>query len=169
MADVKSTTTNLGLVKYTRGHPVRDVDLGDNMDLIDAAYQRSGRAISATYDFAVDGGAISDIGLGVFLPDNAIVTRAWYEVITTLESAGADGATIAITIPTDDVAGIVAATAISAGGNVWDAGLHEAIQDGTAAAMSVKTTAVRELTVTIGAQIVSAGKFILFAEYVVSA
>lgn len=137
------------------------------MDLIDDALGSS-RFMKATYDYAVDGGAISDIGLGVSLPDNAIITRAWYEVITTLESAGTDGATIAITIPTDDVAGIVAATAISAGGNVWDAGLHEAIQDGTAAAMSEKTTAERELTVTIGAQIVSAGKFVLFVEYVIS-
>lgn len=34
---VKSTTTNLGLTKFSRGHPVNDVDLGDNMDLIDAA------------------------------------------------------------------------------------------------------------------------------------
>lgn len=39
MADVKSTTDNLGLVKYTRGHPVKDIALGENMELIDAAYQ----------------------------------------------------------------------------------------------------------------------------------
>jgi len=126
------------------------------------------RVARATYDFAVNGGAISVIGLGVSLPDNAIVTRAWYEVITTFESAGADAATISISIPTDDVDGIVAAIAISDGTDVWDAGLHEAIQDGTAAAMSVKTTAAREISVEIAVQIVSAGKFILFAEYVVS-
>ena len=36
---VKSTTTNLGLIKYSRGHSVRDTDLAINMDLIDAAYQ----------------------------------------------------------------------------------------------------------------------------------
>lgn len=39
MADVRSTTTNLGLVKFTRGHPVRDIVIGSNMELIDAAYQ----------------------------------------------------------------------------------------------------------------------------------
>jgi len=32
-----STTTNLGLSKNSRGHPVRDDDIADNMDLIDAA------------------------------------------------------------------------------------------------------------------------------------
>ena len=125
------------------------------------------RIARATYDFAVDGGATSSIGMGVTLPDNAIVTRAWYEVISTLTSSG-DSATIALTIPTDDVAGIVAATAIDAGGDVWDAGYHEAIQDGTAAAFSVKTTAARELTVTIAVEAVTAGAFVLFCEYVVS-
>ncbi|MHC1599550.1 MAG: hypothetical protein ACXQS5_01830 [Candidatus Methanospirareceae archaeon] len=39
MTDVKSTTTNLGLIKYSRGHPVRDVDIATNMDVVDAAYQ----------------------------------------------------------------------------------------------------------------------------------
>ncbi len=124
------------------------------------------RIARATYDFDVDGGAIGDIALGVTLPDNAIVTRAWYEVITTLVS-GTDAATIALSIPVDDVAGIVAATAISAATD-WDAGLHEAIQDGTAAAMSEKTTAARELTATIAVEDVTAGKFVLFAEYSVS-
>jgi len=36
---VKSTTDNLGLIKYSRGHSVRDTDLALNMDTIDAAYQ----------------------------------------------------------------------------------------------------------------------------------
>jgi|GEM_PF-3104290 len=36
---VKSTTDNLGLIKYSRGHSVRDTDLATNMDAIDAAYQ----------------------------------------------------------------------------------------------------------------------------------
>lgn len=125
------------------------------------------RIARATYDFAEHGGAVSTIGLGVTLPDNAIITRAWYEVITTLTSAG-DLATVSIDIPVNDVAGIVAAIAINAGANPWDAGLHEAIQDGTAANFSTKTTAARELSITIGVEAVTAGKFILFAEYKVS-
>lgn len=35
----RSTTTNLGLIKFSRGHSVRDIDLGRNMDVIDVAYQ----------------------------------------------------------------------------------------------------------------------------------
>ena len=41
--------------------------------------------------------------------------------------------------------------------------------DGTAANFSTKTTAARELSMTIAVEAVTAGKFILFAEYVVSA
>lgn len=123
----------------------------------------------ATYDFSVHGGAISTIGLGVTLPDNAIITRSWYEVITTLTSTtGPDDATVAIGLPTDDVGGIVAAIAINDVGNPWDAGLHEGIQDGTVAAFSVKTTAAREISVDIAVDPVTAGKFIVFCEYVVT-
>ena len=51
---------------------------------------------------------------GVFIPDNAIVTNAFYEVNTTFTSDATDAGTIAISIEgADDV---VAAIAISAGG-----------------------------------------------------
>lgn len=119
----------------------------------------------ATYDFSVDGGAISTIDLGVNLPDNAVVTRAFYYVETTLTSA-TDAATIALGYPTDDAAGLLAAVAISAATD-WDAGWHECIQDGTAANFSEITTAARALSATIAVEAVTAGKFILFAEYVV--
>ncbi len=39
MVDVRSTTTNLGLIKFSRGHPVTDTDLATNMDTIDTAFQ----------------------------------------------------------------------------------------------------------------------------------
>jgi hypothetical protein len=40
MADVRSTTTYFDMIKYSRGHPVRDVDLATNMDIIDVALPR---------------------------------------------------------------------------------------------------------------------------------
>jgi hypothetical protein len=52
--------------------------------------------LKAIYDFAVDGGAISTIGLGVFFPDNAVVTQSGFDILTTHTSAG-DLATIAVT------------------------------------------------------------------------
>lgn len=36
---VTTTTDNMGLIKYWRGHPVRDTDIAANMDIIDAAFQ----------------------------------------------------------------------------------------------------------------------------------
>lgn len=121
----------------------------------------------ATYDFDDDGGAVSTITLGTTLPNNALVTRSFYEVLTTLESSG-DDATIALNITSDDVAGILAAIAITDGTDPWDAGNHEGIQTGTAANFATKTTAARLLSMTIAVEAVTAGKFILWCEYVVS-
>ncbi len=48
MADVRSTTSNLGLIKYSRGHPVTDTDLATNMDTLDAAVMGSVTKVSTT-------------------------------------------------------------------------------------------------------------------------
>ena len=121
----------------------------------------------ATFD-ATAGKAIGSHGLGVTLPDNAIITRSWYEVITTFTSDATDAGTIALGLPVDDVAGIKAAVAISNGANPWDAGIVEGIQDGTAAAFSEKTTAARELTADVAVEALTAGVLVLFCEYVIS-
>lgn len=146
---------------------VTDAKLSAPSSGVDGLYPL--RVARATYDFAEHGGAVSTIGLGVTLPDNAIVTRAWYEVLTALLTAGAPhDATVSIDIPVDDVAGILAAIAISDGTTPWAIGLHDAIQDGTLAAFAEKTTAAREISITIGVEAVTAGKFIIFAEYIIS-
>lgn len=107
-------------------------------------------------------------GLGVFLPDNAIIKRSWYSVETTFTSA-TDAATIALGTPTDgSAAGIKAAVAISNVANAWDAGLVEGIQVGTAATFHARLTAQRELTATVAVEALTAGKLILFVEYVVA-
>lgn len=118
---------------------------------------------------ATGGLAIGSV-FGDTLPDNAIVTRAWYEVLVTFADGVADAATIALGIETDDVAGIVAAVAISGGGNVWDAGLHEAIQDGTVTNFTTKTTAAgRRLQADVAGVDLTAGRLILNVEYHVTA
>ena len=61
------------------------------------------------------------IGSLTALPNNIIITGCWYTVNTTLTSGGGDAATVAINVNGVDV---VAATAISGGGNIWDAGAH---------------------------------------------
>lgn len=124
--------------------------------------------------------------LGVYIPDNAIITRAWYDVITTFTSA-ADSATIKLGLVTQGDAAFVAAIAISDASNPWDAGLHGTLTAGTTtlteatpntrtqivhaadiAAGYVKTTAERQLVATVGVQALTAGKLILYVEYVIS-
>lgn len=100
------------------------------------------------------------------LPNNAIVKHAYYYVHTTFTSS-TDAATISIGIPTDDAAGIKAAVAISDGTNPWDAGWHVGIQDDDIANASNACTAERAITFTVAVEALTAGKLILFLEYVI--
>lgn len=142
---------------------------GDNADASPTSDgRRLAQVLRCTYDFAVDGGAQGTISLNQILPDNAVVTRAYLEVLTTFTSAS-DAATVSLDIVSDDVAGLVAAIAISDGTNPWDAGFHECIQDGAAANFSTKTTAERAIQITVaGGEDLTAGKMVIWLEYVVS-
>jgi hypothetical protein len=98
------------------------------------------------------------------------VTRSWYEVLTTFESAS-DAAKMSLDIPTDDVAGLVTFATISStdSGDIWDAGNFEGIQTGTVATFSEKTTDEREVTFNIySSEDLTAGKATFFIEYVVT-
>lgn len=119
--------------------------------------------LRVTYNFAVNGGAVSTIQLAQSLPDNAVVTRGYYDVITPF--TGNAGSTIAIGINTDDTAGLLAADVIGTHGT---AGYHTCIQTGTVANFSEKTTAARAIEFTIGAFAITAGKLVIFLEYIVS-
>lgn len=112
---------------------------------------------------------------GSAIPDNAVIVRAYYDVTTTFQDNGsagdADSATIKIGVEDQDN-DVVAAVTIANGANAWDSGLHEGIQDGTAAAM-VKLTAARQLAVTWTAgsgdsTALTAGAMEVFVEYVQS-
>ena len=112
--------------------------------------------------------AVANKLLGPIFPDNSRVVRSYYEVTTTFTSA-TDAATIGIGFATDDSAGIVGTLAISAVGNIWDAGLHEGIQDGAAANFGEKLTAARQLQIIRGgAEVLTAGNLVLFVEFVTS-
>lgn len=80
MADVRSTTTNLGLIKYSRGHPVRDVDLATNMDTIDAAYQGGVKVVKG----ALADGSTNDIAFAWQNPESSsiLVQRVIIDVTT---------------------------------------------------------------------------------------
>lgn len=133
-----------------------------NSDDADGLHGR--RIARATFD-ATAGKAVGSHALGVTVPDNAVVTQAWYDVVTTFTSAGADAGTVALQV--EGANDLVVAVAVSDGGNPWDAGIHACIPVGSAAT-SVKTTAARALTAVVAGQALTAGKLVLFVEYMVS-
>lgn len=139
---------------------------------------------TATFDPSANTGerTVAAHTLGVYIPDNAVITRAWYDVVTTFTSAN-DSATIALHV--QGANDLVAAIAISDASNVWDAGIHgtligypnlgaDAAHDSALevaalfAGVMLKTTAERQLTATVAVQALTAGKLNLYVEYVIS-
>lgn len=123
-------------------------------------------------------------GLGVYIPSKAVVTKVWYDVITTVTTASADAGTIALHLQAAD--DVVAAIAVSDATNVWDAGIrgtkigwpnlgadtaHDTAVEVAAlfAATMLKMTAEREITATVAVAALTAGKINIFVEYVLSA
>lgn len=126
---------------------------------------------------------VAAYGLGVYIPSKAIITRVWYDIVTTFTSAGSDAGTIALHIQAAD--DVIAAIAISDATNPWDAGIHgtklgypnlgaDAAHDSAAevaalfAGVMLKTTAERQITATVAEQALTAGKMNIFVEYVIS-
>lgn len=142
---------------------------------------------SAIYDTSLsDSSGVSNKttaahGLGVYLPAGAIITNAFIDVITTFTSA-TDAGTIAL--KAQSTGDITAALAISDASNIWDAGLHGSVVGSYAeatvagdtaildaarkAASYVKLTAERELIATVAVEALTAGKAVIFVEYIIS-
>lgn len=160
------TMTNAGVTAIGAGKVTEAMLVAPTSDGLNA-----GRIARVTYDFGTDGGSQGTIGLGVTLPDNALIRRAWYEVITTFTSA-TDAATVALNIPTDG--DLVDAIAISDGTNPWDAGLHDIVNAANVAENVdaptgyLKLTGAREVSLVIATEDLTAGKAIFFIDYVVS-
>jgi hypothetical protein len=139
------------------------------------------RVVQAVFNPSANTGerTIAAHGLGVYIPDNAIITNAWFDVITTFTSA-TDAATIALMA--QSAGDLKAAIAISAAGDVYDAGIHgclpgsyaeatvagdTAILDAARKAASyIKLSAEREITVTVAVEALTAGKMVIYVEYV---
>ena len=113
----------------------------------------------ATYDFAVHGGTAGAIGLGVYIPDNAIIWDGCADIITAFVSTGGAG-TVALHLQSaNDLINAVDADTLS--------GVEALVVDGTAA-NAFKLTAKRELTLTIASQNMTAGKATFFIHYMLS-
>lgn len=113
------------------------------------------KAVSVTYDFSVNGGAVGAIPLGVSLPNKAVVVEVIRDEVTAATSTGSTG-TIQLTLPTD---GALEQTALTADGG------SPSLASSGGSAVPKKTTASRQLQVTIATNPVTAGKIVYFVRY----
>jgi hypothetical protein len=130
----------------------------------------SGQVISVLrgeFDSSIDTGVTGFTNLRhAVLPADARVTRVWYEVLQTLTSA-TDASSIGISIPVDDINGLLTPVTINSGSNSWDAGAHVGIQSGLLTNISNKTTAKRNVQLTIAGEAITNGRVVVFIEYMV--
>jgi len=116
------------------------------------------RWAKAEYDFAGAGGAIGDFDLGVTIPDNAVVLSCIIEKITAFTSGGS--ATVALKI--EGAGDCVAATAFD------NAAFTGAVTVGAAlGSTKFKTTAARNVTMTVATAALTAGKYNFHIEYLI--
>ena len=107
------------------------------------------RVAKATYDFAVDGGAVSDILIGALIPKDAIITGFISEAVSNFTSGGAAEVAVAN----------VAVKAAAAFDNVAYQGsdVHAVTAD--------KTTSDGKIKLTVSAAPLTGGKMNIFIEY----
>ena len=141
---------------------------------------------STTDSAGVSNKTITTHGLGVYLPKNAVITRAFYDVTTTFADGVADAATIALNaLSAGDLVVAIAIADVSA---VWTAGIHSTLAGSPAlgsdyqtadactaiiygariAASMIKETSTTEISATVGGVVLAAGKLNLFIEYFIS-
>ena len=111
---------------------------------------------------ATGGKAIAAHGLGLTIPKGASITRCVYKVLTTFTSSS-DAGTIALhCVAAND---IVSAAAISTG-TTWDASIPIVCIPVTATLSTwLHTTADSEITATVAVEALTAGKLVLFVEW----
>lgn len=136
-----------------------------------------------TFDAAVNGTGVATYTLtGPALPDNAIITDAWIDVLTAFTTSAA----AEVAVSTGQSAGdLVAAVAVSGAPfsttgikgtlvtfpNLGADAAHDSALEGIAlvAGVKLKLTANRKPTVAVSVGALDAGKFILYVKYILSA
>ena len=116
--------------------------------------------LRAEYDVAVQGGGIGLHGLGKALPAKASIKRSWYQIGTQFVDAGSG----TVGVYCEDAGNVFAATDITGktAGTITDG-----VSTGSAASMVSGIGANCELTAVVAGAAQSAGKLVVFVEYVV--
>lgn len=141
---------------------ITNFDNGEGQTKLPKDYGKKMGVAKCTFD-ATGGKAIGAHGLGLTIPKNSYVRKAFYKVVTTFTS-GTDAATIALKVASAN--DVVSAVAISDGSNPWDsAGLVATIPT-DALSNEISVTADSEVTATVAAEALTAGKLVLWVEWV---
>ncbi len=112
---------------------------------------------------------VGDHGLGVTIPDNALILGGGIEILTGFASTagGTDKATIALSILNAN--DLITATAIETD-TFWDAVKYKSVVPDAmviaGVATPIKLTAAKEVTATVGVAALTAGKFVGWLFYV---
>lgn len=118
------------------------------------------RVARAEYDVLLQGGTIGPHGLGVSLPAGAIVTRSYLQIGTQFVDAGAGS----VALQCEDANNILTATDITA---LTATTLRDGQSTGSLATMVQGIAANCELTAVVAGSAQTAGKLVVFVEYVV--
>lgn len=145
-------------------------DINDNFEALSTVGSFAGlhqrRTAVAVFDAEGEDNPNQTVGahaLDVKLPANAIICGGVVDVVKTFTSEN-DTATIAISVAQAN--DIVAAKAIGAEGDVWDAGLHAIIpKANTPESTGIKLTAEKAITVSVGVEALTAGKLVIYLDY----
>ncbi len=177
MDDITLNAGSTGIAFKYNGHSYESTTFTSLTSLQNSANTGSptgGNSVILVYDPSANTGertiAAHDLldtnGNVFYLPANSRIVESAYGVVTTFTSA-TDAATISFGNPTDDVAGIKAATAISTGTTYDDVNAFVAgIQTGAAANYGEVTTAARTVQATVAIEALTAGKLVWFIRYI---
>lgn len=116
------------------------------------------KVVQGTYDFSTKGGtSVVDIDLGVSLPDNAVLVRSYIDVITQPVGTSAQ-----VKLTLESSGDVLDATSVAS-----LTGIVEGVSTGSAANMK-KMSNNRDLIMNITGNALTAGKFKVYLEYVMS-
>lgn len=121
--------------------------------IVEAVLASTVKLVQATYDVAVDGGALGAHVLNVTVPASAIVTACWCDIQTGL--AGASGS-LTLNVPTEGA--LTQALTSAANGT--------AAVVASTGVLPKKVAADRVLQVTVTGGALSAGKIVFHVQYV---
>lgn len=129
------------------------VSIKDKIDYINS--------VKVTYDFDVDGGVQGDIELHT-LPKNAVIIQAWYQIIEQFTSLST--ARVSLGVASDDVQGILPDAYHNS--LIYQIGFYNAKPNGLASNFTTQTTDERAVIMKIQDADLTAGKMILWFNYI---